>query len=132
MKLSQTTLAALLIIISTFGFMLKLPHIFRKVDTELHFLFYFCAALMVNLLIKKEQIIYHIIIFVVLFCFRVGIEIFQDLSNHLFDKKIHGNFDKRDIIFNTLGLICASGFWLAYIILKNIIGDSQKVNPSKN
>ena len=128
MKLSKTTLAIFLILISTFGFMLKLPSVFRNFDAELHFLFYFCAALMINLLLKKEQYIYHIIIFVILFCFGIGIEIFQDLSNLFFEKKIHGNFDPRDIIYNTLGLIFASAFWLAYIILKKILGDSTKVN----
>ena len=132
MKLSKTTLVILLILISTLGFMLKLPTVFRNFDTELHFLFYFCAALMINLLLKKEQYIYHIIIFVILFCFGIGIEIFQDLSNLFFEKKIHGNFDPIDIIYNTLGLIFASAFWLAYIILKKILGDSTKVNQFKN
>ena len=132
MKLSKTTLVILLILISTLGFMLKLPTVFRNFDTELHFLFYFCAALMINLLLKKEQYIYHIIIFVILFWFGIGIEIFQDLSNLFFEKKIHGNFDPRDIIYNTLGLIFASAFWLAYIILKKILGDSTKVNQFKN
>ena len=132
MQLSKTTLAILLILISTFGFMLKLPLIFRNIDAELHFLFYFCAALMINLLLKKEQYIYHIIIFVILFFFGIGIEIFQDLSNLFFEKKIHGNFDPIDIIYNTLGLIFASVFWLAYIILKKILGDSTKVNQPKN
>ena len=132
MKLSKTTLVILLILISTLGFMLKLPSVFRNFDTELHFLFYFCAALMINLLLKKEQYIYHIIIFVILFCFGIGIEIFQDLSNLFFEKKIHCNFDPIDIIYNTLGLIFASAFWLAYIILKKILGDSTKVNQFKN
>ena len=132
MKLSKTTLVILLILISTLGFMLKLPSVFRNFDTELHFLFYFCAALMINLLLKKEQYIYHIIIFVILFCFGIGIEIFQDLSNLFFEKKIHGKFDPRDVFYNTLGLIFASAFWLAYIILKKILGDSTKVNQFKN
>ena len=132
MQLSKTTLAILLILISTFGFMLKLPLIFRNIDAELHFLFYFCAALMINLLLKKEQYIYHIIIFVILFFFGIGIEIFQDLSNLFFEKKIHGKFDPRDVFYNTLGLIFASAFWLAYIILKKILGDSTKVNQPKN
>ena len=132
MQLSKTTLAILLILISTFGFMLKLPLIFRNIDAELHFLFYFCAALMINLLLKKEQYIYHIIIFVILFFFGIGIEIFQDLSNLFFEKKIHGKFDPRDVFYNTLGLIFASTFWVAYIILKKILGDSTKVNQPKN
>ena len=132
MKLSKTTLAILLILISTFGFMLKLPSVFRDFDTELHFLFYFCASLVLNLLWKKEKFIFHILISVVLFAFGVAIEIAQDLSNLFFTKKIHGNFDPIDIIFNTLGLIFAFVFWVAYIILKKILGDSTKVNQSKN
>ena len=132
MQLSKTTLAILFILISTFGFMLKLPSVFRNFDTELHFLFYFCASLVLNLLWKKEKFIFHILISVGLFAFGIGIEIFQDLSNLFFEKKIHGNFDPIDIIFNTLGLIFAFVFWLAYIILKKILGDSTKVNQSKN
>jgi len=132
MRLNPLSLLILMVVLSTFGFMVKLPHVFRNHDTELHFLFFFCASLMINLLLKKEQYIYHIIIFVVLFCFGIGIEIFQPLSNLFFEKKIHGNFDPRDIKFNTLGLIFASAFWLAYIILKKILGDSTKVNESNN
>ena len=132
MQLSKTTLAILLILISTFGFMLKLPSVFRDFDTELHFLFYFCASLVLNLLWNKEKFIFHILISVGLFAFGVAIEIAQDLSNLFFTKKIHGNFDPIDIIFNTLGLIFAFAFWLAYIILKKILGDSTKVNESKN
>ena len=132
MQLSKTTLAILFILISTFGFMLKLPSVFRNFDTELHFLFYFCASLVLSLLWKKEKFIFHILISVVLFAFGVAIEIAQDLSNLFFTKKIHGNFDPIDIIFNTLGLIFAFVFWLAYIILKKILGDSTKVNESKN
>jgi len=132
MKLSKTTIAILLILISTFGFMLKLPSVFRDFDTELHFLFYFCASLGLSLLWKKEKFIFHILISIVLFTFGVAIEIAQDLSNLFFTKKIHGNFDPIDIIYNTLGLIFASAFWLAYIILKKILGDSAKVNQSKN
>ena len=132
MKLSKTSIAILFILISTFGFMLKLPSVFRDFDTELHFLFYFCASLGLSLLWKKEKFIFHILISIVLFTFGVAIEIAQDLSNLFFTKKIHGNFDPLDIIYNTLGLIFASAFWLAYIILKKILGDSAKVNQSKN
>lgn len=128
MKLSKTKLVLFLILISTFGFMLKLPSVFRDFDTELHFLFYFCASILLNLLWKKEKFIVHILISLVLFIFGVAIEIAQDLSNLFFTKKIHGNFDPIDIIFNTLGLIFAFVFWLAYIILKKILGDSTKVN----
>ena len=132
MQLSKTTLAILLILISTFGFMLKLPSVFRNFDTELHFLFYFCASLVLSLLWKKEKFIFHILISLGLFAFGVAIEIAQDLSNLFFTKKIHGNFDPIDIIYNTLGLIFASVFWVAYIILKKILGDSTKVNQFKN
>ena len=132
MQLSKTTLAILFILISTFGFMLKLPSVFRNFDVELHFLFYFCASLVLNLIWKKEKFIFHILISLVLFAFGVAIEIAQDLSNLFFTKKIHGNFDPIDIIYNTLGLIFAFVFWLAYIILKKILGDSTKVNESKN
>lgn len=132
MKLSKTKLVLFLILISTFGFMLKLPSVFRNFDNELHFLFYFCASIVLNLLWKKEKFIVHILISLVLFIFGVAIEIAQDLSNLFFTKKIHGNFDPKDIIYNTLGLIFASAFWLAYIILKKILVAINKVNHSKN
>ncbi len=132
MKLSKTKLVLFLILISTFGFMLKLPSVFRNFDTELHFLFYFCASIVLNLLWKKEKFIVHILISLVLFIFGVAIEIAQDLSNLFFTKKIHGNFDPEDIIYNTLGLIFASAFWLAYIILEKILVAITKVNHSKN
>lgn len=132
MKLSKTKLVLLLILISTFGFMLKLPSVFRNFDTGLHFLFYFCASIVLNLLWKKEKFIVHILISLVLFIFGVAIEIAQDLSNLFFTKKIHGNFDPIDIIYNTLGLIFAFAFWLAYIILKKILVAITKVNHTKN
>ena len=42
--------------------MFKLPRIFSHFDKELHFLFYFCAAFIVNYLIDKNTIGKHIII----------------------------------------------------------------------
>lgn len=121
MRLPPLRLLIILIGFSTFGFMIKLPSVFRNIDTELHFLFYFCSSLMLNLLWKKEKFIFHTLIFIVLFSFGVAIEITQDLSNHFVTKKIHGNFDKRDIMFNSLGLICASFFWVFYLFLRKIV-----------
>jgi hypothetical protein len=125
MRFPPLKLLIILVVFSTFGFMLKLPSVFRNIDTELHFLFYFCASLILNLLWQKEKFIFHMLIFIVLFSFGVGIEIAQDLSNHFFTKKIHGNFDKRDIMFNTLGLICASCFWVFYLYLRKILGEKS-------
>lgn len=106
--------------ISIVGFMFKLPFVFRHHDKELHSLFYFCAALFLNLLFSKR----HLIIFFSLLLFGVVIEFIQEYSNKFFRKRIHGNFDKEDIYSNLKGLLLFTIIWLvlsfiSYLFKKN-------------
>jgi len=64
--------------------MLKLPAVFRGIDQELHFLFYFILAFVINYLFQIKSVAKHLIINVVLFFFGVGIEIAQHISNFFF------------------------------------------------
>lgn len=119
MKIKKVDIVIVLILVavSFIGFMLKLPAMFRHHDRELHFLFYLLISIFLNLIYAQKKIINHFIIFLVLLIFGVGIEISQELSNHIFHKRIHGNFDPVDLIYNMAGLIFASFFWLLYLIV---------------
>lgn len=81
--------------------MVKLPGIFHNYDKPLHALFYFTAAITLNLIYPKKWFL----IAVILFLFGIAIEIFQDVSNKIIEIKIHGNFDIQDVIYNTIGLV---------------------------
>lgn len=94
--------------IAIVGFMIKLPVIFRHYDKELHSMFYFIAALFLNVLFVKRQLV----IFIFLFLFGVIIEFSQQYSNKFFSKRIHGRFDKEDVYSNLKGLILFSIIWL--------------------
>jgi hypothetical protein len=94
--------------IAIVGFIIKLPHVFRHYDKELHSLFYFSAALFLNVLFVKR----HLIIFFSLLLFGVLIEFAQGYSNKFFRKRIHADFDKEDIYSNLKGLILFSNIWL--------------------
>ena len=109
----------ILSILSFAGFMLKLPRVFSHYDKELHFLFYFFAALTLNYLIDKKTILKHILIAYVLFMCGLFIEVAQEFSNHFFERRIHGNFDIEDIIYNFRGLLTFSIIWIASRIWKN-------------
>lgn len=93
--------------IAIIGFMIKLPSVLRHYDKELHSLFYFGAALFLNILFNKR----HLIIFIFLFLFGVAIEFSQEYSNHFFGKRIHGRFDREDVYSNFKGLILFSIIW---------------------
>lgn len=101
-------LTFIFISISIVGFMIKLPFVFRHHDKELHSLFYFCAALFLNVMFVKR----HLIIFFSLLFFGVVIEFIQEYSNRLFRRRIHGNLDKEDIYSNLKGLIFFTIIWL--------------------
>ena len=99
------------------GFIVKLPSVFRNYDKELHLLFYLLAGLFLSILLAKRNYLYHLICLTILFCFGVFIECCQEASNLFVDKRIHGNFDPEDIMFNTAGLIVANMIWnIKYII----------------
>lgn len=101
-------------VISTLGFMLKLPRIFHHFDKELHTLFYFFAAFVLTALYPKK----HVLIAFFLAFFGVCIEVAQQLSNRLFVKRIHGHFDMEDVIANCKGIIFFSSIYVCWRLFK--------------
>lgn len=115
----------LLIIFIGFGialycFMIKLPVPLRKIDTELHALFFFSAAAFLNLMFCVKQINNHLMIFGLLLTASVLIEFAQEYSNSLVTKRIHGNFDPIDIKYNLFGLIAFSVLWFTYYLFLTV------------
>lgn len=110
--------------IAIVGFMIKLPSVFRHYDKELHSIFYFGAALFLNVLFNKR----HLIIFIFLFLFGVGIEFSQEFSNRFFQKRIHGRFDIDDVYSNLKGLILFSIIWF-FVRFIYFIFKKNKLNP---
>ena len=111
----------LFILVSIVGFMMKLPNVFRDYDKELHLLFYLAACVFLSILFASRNYFYHIAILGALFCFGVFIECCQEASNSFVSKRIHGNFDIEDVIFNTVGLFLAFFIWTSFVIIKLII-----------
>ena len=101
-------------VVAVFGFMIKLPSAFRHIDKELHAVFYFLAAAILNVLFAKTKLVKHLIIFVSLYLFGIAIELGQAYSNQFFRKRIHGRFDPVDIQWNLKGLLLFSLLWLIY------------------
>lgn len=100
--------------LSVFGFMIKLPSMFRHIDKEMHTLFYFLAAAFLNILFANNKIHRHLLIFGILFVLGVSIEYAQEYSNTFFHKKIHGRYDKEDVQANLKGLVAFSIVWFIY------------------
>lgn len=115
-NISKIGLVVFLTTVSMIGFMIKLPRVLGHYDKLLHFSFYLAAAVILNYLFVKRNFLFHIIVAWLLFCGGVFIECAQELSNHFVTKRIHGNFDPEDIIFNTMGLMFYSFFWLVWRI----------------
>lgn len=113
---TKIILAGLFFIASIIGFLLKLPSGFRNIDKELHTLYYFLAAAVLNILFANGKIIRHIVIFASLYLFSMGIEYVQEYSNKFFRKRIHGRYDIEDIHANLKGLIIFSFIWITYTI----------------
>jgi hypothetical protein len=113
--------------IAIIGFMIKLPSVFRNYDKELHSMFYFSAALFLNILFRKR----HLFIFIFLFLFGLAIEFSQQYSNKLFNKKIHGRFDIDDVYSNVKGLLLFSVIWF-FISFINYLFNKNKINPLPN
>jgi hypothetical protein len=111
--------------IAIIGFMIKLPSAFRNYDKELHSMFYFSAALFLNVLFNKR----HLIIFIFLLLFGVGIELFQQFSNRFFNRRIHGRFDIEDVYYNLIGLISFSVIWLFVSFMNYLFKKNSKLNP---
>lgn len=114
-----------LFIISICGFMIKLPLQLRGIDLELHALFYFMASACLNLLFKVKDFKTHMLIFGLLVTAGVGIEFAQEYSNQLFNQRIHGNFDKNDVLYNLIGLTGFSVLWTCFKIL-SLVRKSDK------
>jgi hypothetical protein len=112
--------------IAIVGFMIKLPSVFRNYDKELHLVFYFCAALFLNVLFYKR----HLIIFIFLLLFGVGIELSQQFSNRFFNRRIHGRFDIEDVYYNLIGLISFSLIWL-FVSYTNYFFKNKKISIIK-
>jgi hypothetical protein len=93
------------------GFMIKLPSGFRHIDKELHAIFYFLAAALLNVLFASTKLVRHAIIFIALYLFGMVIEYGQAYSNRFFRTRIHGRFDSEDIQWNLKGLIALSLLW---------------------
>jgi hypothetical protein len=125
MKLTKSEIGLILTLLtlSFFGFIIKLPAVFRHHDRELHFLFYLLTAIFLYMIFGKNRISNHIVIFLLLVIFGIGIEVMQELSNHLSPKKIHGNFDPKDVFYNLLGLIVASFFWGISLTAQKVINN---------
>lgn len=102
--------------IALYCFMIKLPVPLRKIDTELHALFFFSAAAFFNLMFCVKEINNHLMIFGLLFTTSILIEFAQEYSNSLVTKRIHGNFDPIDIKYNLFGLVIFSMLWFTYYI----------------
>lgn len=135
MKLTKSEIGLImtLLALSFIGFIIKLPSVFGRHDSELHFLFYLLTAIFFYMIFGKNRMTNHIIIFILLLIFGIGIEVMQELSNHLFHKKIHGNFDPLDVFYNLLGLIVATLFWGVSLLIKKIISNLNNTeNENKN
>lgn len=120
MKLSGPVKIILLLIflgLSVLGFMVKLPPVFRHADKEMHSLFYFSAAAFLNLLFAKKNILWHSIIFLMLYLFGIAIELAQEYSNKLLHKRIHGRYDVEDVQANLKGLLLFSACWIVYNVM---------------
>ena len=132
MKLTKSEIGLImtLLTLSFIGFIIKLPSVFRHHDSELHFLFYLLTAIFFYFIFGKNRMSNHIVIFFLLLIFGIGIEVMQELSNHLSPKKIHGKFDPKDVFYNLLGLIAATLFWGVSLLVKKMINTIE--NENKN
>jgi len=113
----------LLCVLSLIGFMVKLPRVLHYHDKELHALFYFCAALVLNYLYGKRSFGRHLLIFIILLYAGIFIEYAQEFSNHLVRKRIHGTVDPTDVFCNMLGLFtysCLWAMWRIVLIFKDL------------
>jgi hypothetical protein len=114
---TKISLVTVFLAASVIGFMIKLPSGFRHIDKELHAAFYFLAAAFLNVLFAGRKIGVHILIFIILFLFGIGVEYAQEYSNKLLHVRIHGHFDPEDVKSNLKGLIAFSFVWLVYVVL---------------
>jgi hypothetical protein len=112
----KALLVFICLLLSTLGFMVKLPAVFRHFDKELHATFYFVAAGFLNILFTKGKLTRHLLIFIVLYLFSISIEYAQEFSNKLFHARIHGRYDPEDVKANLKGLVAFSAIWACYTL----------------
>ena len=96
------------------GFMVKLPRVFHHYDKVLHALFYFAASIFLYFIYPKRWYFTAI----GLFFFGVMIEFFQEFSNKIVGKTIHGRFDNQDVKYNTAGLFIGT---LCFFVIQFLI-----------
>lgn len=127
MKLTKSEMGLIMTVLmfSFIGFMVKLPSVLRHHDRELHFLFHLLTAIFLYLNFGKNKMYNHVVIFIFLLIFGIGIEVMQELSNHILNKKIHGDFDPLDVFYNVLGLIVATLLWAVSFTVKKIINNTK-------
>jgi hypothetical protein len=105
-------------VVSVYGFLIKIPRPLRGHDKLLHGAFYFMAAVFLNFLFRKRQLI----ILPGLFLFGVLIEYLQQIANQITHSHIHGRFDPEDIYANGKGLVIymavAMPFWVYHYFRK--------------
>lgn len=105
---------AFFFVFSLIGFMVRLPRVFHHYDKVLHALFYFTAVFFLNFIYSKRWYL----ITAGLFFFGVMIEFFQEFSNKIVGRTIHGKFDIQDIKYNTIGLIFGT---ISFFIIRFLI-----------
>ena len=113
---------AFCIICSLYGFLIKIPVPLRGHDKLLHAGFYFCAAVFLNILFQKKQVL----IFILLALFGVLIEYLQQVSNKITHSHIHGRFDKEDIYANMKGLLLYASIALIYFAFTAMLRNGKK------
>ena len=117
-KINKFTVTIIFILLSTIIFLIKLPKVFHFWDKELHALFYALASILLNYIYRKNRIILGMI----LFFFGILIELFQEYSNNisikLLGRRIHGNFDVEDVLFNFIGILWGYIVILSFNIIK--------------
>jgi hypothetical protein len=113
----KIVIVILCVIFSVIGFLIKIPVPLRGHDKLLHSSFYFLAAVFLNFLFRKRQVL----IFIILAAFGVMIEYLQQLANKITHSHIHGRFDKEDIYANMKGLLLYAGMAMLYFLFAAII-----------
>lgn len=135
MKISSSVkwfLVLLFVAVSIYGFMIKLPVPFRKMDKEMHAGYYFLAAAFLNLLFRNKNLFIHLLIFGLLYFFSMGIEHAQEYSNRFYRTRIHGRYDPEDMAWNLKGLLLFSAVWLVTVsrlyLFRNRSNQSSDIN----
>lgn len=124
-------LALVCFTIAIVGFIMKLPSKFRHYDKELHAAFYFLAAAFLNVLFVGKRFGRHVVVFIFLFFFGMGIEWAQEYSKKKF-RIPHGRFDPEDLQSNLYGLIAFSVLWLLVVGMAFVLKPSGATTVQKD